>query len=49
MRYLKPEQTQSKCPVAFNQSILKSSCIKTTDSGLSYKLGVNGEKKVNGN
>ena len=28
---------------------LKSSQIKTTASGLSYKLGVNGEKKVNGN
>ena len=27
----------------------KSSWIKTTASGLSYKLGVNGEKKVNGN
>ena len=27
----------------------KSSRIKTTASGLSYKLGVNGEKKVNGN
>ena len=28
---------------------LKPSWIKTTDSGLSYELGVNGEKKVNGN
>ena len=27
----------------------KSSSIKTTTSGLSYELGVNGEKKVNGN
>ena len=27
----------------------KSSWIKTTVSGLSYELGVNGEKKVNGN
>ena len=27
----------------------KSSWIKTTASGLSYELGVNGEKKVNGN
>ena len=27
----------------------KSSPIKTTASGLSYELGVNGEKKVNGN
>ena len=26
----------------------KSSWIKTTASGLSYALGVNGEKKVNG-
>ena len=27
----------------------KSSWITTTASGLSYELGVNGEKKVNGN
>ena len=27
----------------------KPSWIKTTVSGLSYELGVNGEKKVNGN
>ena len=27
----------------------KSSWIKTTASGLSYELGVNGERKVNGN
>ena len=27
----------------------KSSWIKTTASGLSYELGVNGNKKVNGN
>ena len=27
----------------------KSSWIKTTASGLSYELGVNGEKNVNGN
>ena len=27
----------------------KPSWIKTTASGLSYELGVNGEKKVNGN
>ena len=27
----------------------KSSWIKTTASGFSYELGVNGEKKVNGN
>ena len=27
----------------------KSSWIKATASGLSYELGVNGEKKVNGN
>ena len=27
----------------------KSSWIKTTACGLSYELGVNGEKKVNGN
>ena len=44
-------QAQSKCPVALDQSILKSSCIKTTASasGLSYELRVNGEKKINGN
>ena len=29
--------------------ISKSSSIKTTASGLSYELGVNGEKKVNEN
>ena len=28
---------------------LKSSWIKTTASGLSYELGVSGEKNVNGN
>ena len=28
---------------------LKSSWVKTTASGLSYELGVNGEKKLNGN
>ena len=27
----------------------KSSSVKTTASGLSYELSVNGEKKVNGN
>ena len=27
----------------------KSSWIKTTASGLSYELGVNGESKINGN
>ena len=27
----------------------KSSWVKTTASGLSYELGVNGQKKVNGN
>ena len=42
-------QAQSKCSAALDQSILKSSCIKTTASGFSYELGVNGEKKVNGN
>ena len=42
-------QAQSKYPVALDQSMLKSSCIRTTASGLSYELGVNGEKKVNGN
>ena len=27
----------------------RCSWVKTTSSGLSYELGVNGEKKVNGN
>ena len=44
---LKTRPKHSKCPVALDQSILKSSCIKTTASGLSYyELGVNGEKKL---
>ena len=36
-------QLRSICPFS------KSSWIKTTASGLSYELGVNGEKKLNGN
>ena len=32
-----------------DKSISKPSWIKITASGLSYELGVNGEKKVNGN
>ena len=51
MRYLKPDQAQrqSKCPVALDWSIFKCSLIKTTASRLSYELGINGEKKINGN
>ena len=48
MRYSKPNPSQKKCPGALDQFILKSNCIKTTSSGLSYELGVNSEKKVNG-
>ena len=46
MRYSKPNPSQKKCPGALDQSILKSKCIKTTSSGLSYELGVNSEKKL---
>ena len=40
--------SQSKCLVVLCWISLfsKSSCIKTTASGLSYELGVNGEKKL---
>ena len=42
----KPEvNVQLHCISLFS----KSSWIKTTASGFSYELGVNGEKKVNGN
>ena len=40
-------QAQSECPVALDQSIFKVQL--DTASGLSYELGVNGEKKVKGN
>ena len=40
-------QAQSECPVLCWISIFsKSSWIKTTVSGLSYELGVDGEKKL---
>ena len=50
MHYLKPDP-KPKVNVQFCWISLfsKSSWIKTTASGLSYELGVNGEKKVNGN
>ena len=48
MRFLKPDpQVQSECPVLCSISLFsKSSWIKTTASGLSYELGVSGEKKL---
>ena len=52
MRYLKPDPSpkQSKCPVVYWISLFSiSSRIKTTASGVSYELSVNGEKKFNGN
>ena len=48
MHYLKPDPRE--CPVLrWINLFLKSSWIKNTASGLSYELGVNGEKRVNGN
>ena len=48
MHYLKPNPRE--CPVLrWINLFLKSSWIKNTASGLSYELGVNGEKRVNGN
>ena len=47
--YKPDSQAQGECPVVLDQSIFKVSWIKTTASALSYELGVNGEKKVNGN
>ena len=48
MRYLKPDQPKPKVNVQLHWISLfsKSSWIKTTASGLSYELGVNGEKKL---
>ena len=48
MRYLKPDQLKPKVNVQLRWISLfsKSSWIKTTASGLSYELGVNGEKKL---
>ena len=47
--YKPDSQAQGECSVVLDQSIFKVSWIKTTASALSYELGVNGEKKVNGN
>ena len=45
MRYLKPDQAKSNCPVALNQSIFKVQLdYKTNASRLSYELGANGEE-----
>ena len=51
MNYLKPDPKPKVMSVQLRWISLfsKSSWIKTTASGLSYELGVNGEKKVNGN
>ena len=51
MSYLKPDPKPKVMSVQLRWISLfsKSSWIKTTASGLSYELGVNGEKKVNGN
>ena len=48
MYFLKPDpQLQSECLVLCSISLLsKSSWIKTTASGLSYEVDVNGEKKL---
>ena len=51
MNYLKPYPRSKVMSVQLRWISLfsKSSWIKTTASGLSYELGVNGEKKINGN
>ena len=52
MRSLKPDprlQTKVNVQLRWISTFSKSSWIKATASGLSYELGVNGEKKVNGN
>ena len=51
MHYLKPDPNKPKVNVQLRWISLfsKSSWIKTTASGLYYELGVNGEKKVDGN
>ena len=47
MHYLKPDPSQLNVNVQLRWISLfsKSSWIKTTASGLSYELGLNGEKK----
>ena len=44
MRYLKPDQAQSKCQLRWTSLFSKSSWIKIIASGLSFELGVNGKK-----
>ena len=44
MHYLKPDPTKVNAQLPWNSLFSKSSWIKA--SGLSYKLGVNGEKKL---
>ena len=51
MRCLKPDprpQTKVNVQLRWISTFSKPSWIKTTASGLSYELDVNGEKKVNG-
>ena len=54
IHYLKPDPKPKVIKTTDTGLFSKSSRIKTTDNGLSYKLGIlklgiNGEKKVNGN
>ena len=50
MDYLKPDPSPKvNVQLRWISLFSKSSWIKTTASGFSYELGVNGEKKVNGN
>ena len=50
MHYLKPDPSSNKVNVQLRWISLfsKSSWIKTTASSLSYEVGVNCDKKVNG-
>ena len=47
MHYLKPDPSQVNVQLRWISLFSKSSWVKTTASGLSYELGVNGEKEVN--
>ena len=49
MHYLKSDPSQVNVQLQWISLFSKSSWVKTTASGLSYELGVTGEKKVNGN
>ena len=51
MHHLKPDPSTKSMSwqLCWISLFSKSSWIKTTASDLSYELGVNGEKKVNGN